>query len=51
MTISQKIINVLNGVIAALMLLLVGACGTQTQTVPLPLAEDRPTFLFFFSDN
>lgn len=28
-----------------------GACTNTTTTVNLPLADDKPTFLFFYTDN
>ncbi|MEO1166731.1 MAG: hypothetical protein AAFV98_23335 [Chloroflexota bacterium] len=40
--------NKLLGVLSALMLLLT-ACNTNS--VAIPLADDRPTFLYFYTDG
>ena len=35
----------------ALLIALLGACTTAESGKSLPLADDRPTFLFFYTDN
>jgi hypothetical protein len=47
-----KILSILpNIVILLFALLTLSACGSNSSSVTLPLAEDRPTFIYFFSDN
>lgn len=44
--------NRLWGIVAALIALLgLTACQGNTASVSLPLAQDKPTFLFFYTDN
>ncbi|MEO0560473.1 MAG: hypothetical protein AAF125_00060 [Chloroflexota bacterium] len=31
--------------------LLLAACSSPTTAIPLPLSEDQPTFLYFYTDG
>lgn len=44
-------ISTLNKLLCLLLLVLLAACGGTTARVDLPLATDKPTFLYFYTDN
>lgn len=48
----RKFFNILTPTLLILIMLIVAACGGGTKsTISFPLATDRPTFLFFFTDG
>jgi hypothetical protein len=47
-----KILSILPHIVIVLFALLtLSMCGSSSSSTTLPLAEDRPTFIYFFSDN